>query len=462
MAWRGPTSKPVTNTPPNKINHGIEMSDMKKPAEGIAGPPVFGPEANRNRAYNIRRDKDEVKDFGITLIDIDATILKHMDTVINPVIVDAGRQVKVPINYASPERWKAIRKDGAIRDKNGKIQTPVMVFRRSTVQRNDSLITMNRYLQYPVEKKFSEKNSYDKFSVMNGFAPRKEYYSVAMPDHVVINYEFIIWTELIEQCNSVVEAINFATEDYWGDKTRYKFRTSISDYNFETTVDAGQDRIVKATFSLLCNAYLLPEKFENYKSTVQKAFSSRKIEFNSEVAGSTLDEVKTKAEKMYGEQYGQVRRYFDYAEHAKTADFAKFADFANYAATASYVDLSKGGVTTVSSLQIVQGGATGSFGTNMVSNVVAFQAVDTVSVGVGNAAMWLVSINDGTNFKTSEVVASWNNVVPNSVTYYVTEVSEIGSVPVHLSVSNLNVGTVDLTANPLSGTWTIKLVRMTV
>ena len=277
MAWRGPTTKPVANNPPhNPVNTGHEMSESKKPVVEAA----YGPNYKPNRAYDIRRDTDVQKNFSVTLIDIDTAILTHLDAVISPTIIDAGRQIKVPINYASPEKWKSIQQDGVIRDHNGKIQTPVIAFRRSTMQRNDNLITLNRYLQYPAVKHFSEKNKYDRFSAMSGFMPVKEIYSVAMPDHVIINYEFIIWTELIEQGNAVVEAINFATEDYWGDKNRFKFRTSISDYNFETTNDAGQDRIVRSTFSMMVNAYLLPDKFENYKSVVQKAFTPRKVVFD--------------------------------------------------------------------------------------------------------------------------------------------------------------------------------------
>ncbi len=188
MAWRGPTQRPTVNKPvPNPINYGPEMSDSKKPVSQA----VAGPEYKPNRAFDVRRDTDKQKNFSVKLVDVDSTILSYLDTVISPTIVDSGRQIKVPINYASPERWKAIRKDGALRDKNGKVQTPAIAFRRSTMQRNDQLITLNRYLQYPVQKKFSEKNKYDKFSVMHGFAPTKEIYSVAMPDHVIVNYEFI-------------------------------------------------------------------------------------------------------------------------------------------------------------------------------------------------------------------------------------------------------------------------------
>jgi hypothetical protein len=283
MAWRGPTVKPSVNPAPNQINHGQEMSEMK---------------VSENRATHMRRDKDTQKDFSVTMIDIDTTIFGYLDKNINPTITDAGRLVKVPVNYASPERWKAIRKDGYMRDKNGKVQCPAIVFRRSTMQRNDSMMTMNRYLQYPTVKLFSEKNQYDKFSAMTGFKPVKEVYSVAMPDHVIINYDFIVWTELVEQGNAIIERINFATEDYWGDQHKFMFRTSISDYNFQVEVAAEQDRVVKTTFSMMVYAYLLPDRYENYKSTVQKAFTPRKIVFNVEATGKTIKDAEMEIARL--------------------------------------------------------------------------------------------------------------------------------------------------------------------
>jgi hypothetical protein len=230
-----------------------------------------------DRALNRRRDKDEVKDFSVTLVDVDTAIFNYLDTVINPTVVDAGRAVKVPLNYASPERWKAIKKDGYMRDKQGKVQCPAIAFRRTAMQRNDNLTTLNRYLQYPAVRKFSEKNQYDKFSLMTGFKPVQEAYSVAMPDHIIVNYDFIVWTEYVEQSNKIIESINFATEDYWGDMKRFRFRTSISDFNFQTEVSAEQDRIVRTTFGMMTYAYLLPDRYENYKNVVQKAFTQRKL-----------------------------------------------------------------------------------------------------------------------------------------------------------------------------------------
>jgi hypothetical protein len=447
MAWRGPTNTPANNPAPNNINHSTEMSGMK---------------VSENRAMNVRRDKDTEKDFSVNLIDIDGAIFTYLDTVISPTIIDSGRQVKVPISYASEERWKSIRKDGVIRDKNGKIQCPAIAYRRTTMQRNDGLITFNRYLQYPVEKKFSEKNQYDKFSAMSGFSPVKELYSVAMPDHVIINYDYIVWTDLVEQGNEIIQAINFSTEDYWGDKKRFKFRTSISDYNFETSLEAGQDRVVKTTFSMMVYAYLLPNRYENYKSVVQKAFTPRKIVFGTEA--SNISAAPDKAAKpdlfsvstmdIQSPRNGTPIGISPNSNHAFVSDYSAYA---NSAATASYLNAS--GSVTYGSISISNAGATGSFNTNVALNVSASGYIDSVPISSGNAGKWLISINDGgANFKTSEMVATWNNTY---IKYYNTEVSQIGSVPVFLSADNTG-GNINILANPIAGNWTIKLIRMMV
>jgi hypothetical protein len=460
MAWRGNTVKPIVNTTYNPVSNGPEMSQSKKTETQDGTLRV------KNRAFAMRRDKDKEKSPSINLIDIDSTILSYMDTVISPTVIDAGRQVKVPINYASPERWKAIRKDGYVRDKNGKIQTPVIAFRRTTMQRNDQLLTLNRYLQYPVVKKYSEKNKYDKFSLLSGFKKTKEIYSVAMPDHIIINYDFIVWTELVEQGNKIVESINFSTEDYWGDKNKFKFRTSISDYNFETAVEAEQDRIVKTTFTLMVYAYLLPEKYENYKATVQKAFTPRKIVFDSEMVGSMEDiEIATASKPKEIIESKVATGYsglVQFANISAETDFAISASSALFAVSSSFImegietgSLSLGGLNLTGQ---TGSAATSSFQTGVVSGVSSFEIIDSLPDTSAQAAIWLVSISDESNFKAVEIAAGWDIT---SVNYYATEVSQIGNVPVNMSVNNTN-SNINLVATPLSGTWTVKFIKIKI
>lgn len=293
MAWRPnqniddfdekPPIKNSPNTQPNTKNLPVETNHGKKMSE--------------NRSENIRRDTDNVKDFSVTIEDIDGTILSHLEG-LQLQIISNGNTTPVPIIYGSPERWKAVKKDGFSRDEKGKVQLPLMMLKRNTLQRNDSLRIFNRYprdLSMPFTRKYSPKNQYDRFSVVNKLQdPVNEVYNVNLPDHFIVTYECMIWTDLIEQNNKVVERIEYATEDYWGDKSRFKFRTTTSDFNLQTEVSDGQDRMVRTTFNLQVYAYLLPEYQKEWEKTVRKSLTPRRIVFGVELEGSDVNDFPTK------------------------------------------------------------------------------------------------------------------------------------------------------------------------
>lgn len=241
-----------------------------------------------NRALNQRRDDDTIKNFSVTLLDIDNLVFDHFNKKINPQVSENdGTIVKVPIIYGSPERWKSIRVDGYLRDKKGKVQIPLIMYKRNTVSRNEALTTLNRYLQYPYIRKYSVKNQYDRFSVINNMFPVHEIYNVTLPDQVVVTYDCIVWTEYVEQMNKIIETVNFTEDDYWGDKDRFKFRAKIENYTHTTELPADGDRMVRSQFSINVFAYLLPETTSDMmnanKLTTQKMLSKRKIIFDFEI-----------------------------------------------------------------------------------------------------------------------------------------------------------------------------------
>ena len=152
-----------------------------------------------NRGYLYSRSGENIKNPEVTLIDIDSSILFYFDKVIQPSVEDNGENVKVPIMYASPERWNSIKKQGFMRDKKRQVITPVVVYRRTSVTKDeavpqDKLDANNPHMFYTFQKKFSQENKYDKFSQQIGLLPQREYYNVMMPDYVTISYDFIIWT----------------------------------------------------------------------------------------------------------------------------------------------------------------------------------------------------------------------------------------------------------------------------
>lgn len=293
MAWR-PNQNIDTfdDQPPLKNSPNSQPNTENRPVE-----TQHGKEYSENRSHNVRRDTDTVKDFSITLEDIDTTIMSHLDKMQLQINSD-GNIIPVPIMYGSPERWKAVQKDGFSRDEKGKIQLPLFMLKRNTIQRNESLRIFNRYprdLSMPFQRKYSQKNQYDRFSISNNVQqPVHEVYNVNLPDHFIVTYECMIWTDLIEQNNKLVERIEYATEDYWGDKRRFKFRTTTTDFNLQTEVSDGQDRMVRTSFNLQVYAYLLPEFQKEWEKTVRKSFTPRRIVFGVELESDEFGNFPTK------------------------------------------------------------------------------------------------------------------------------------------------------------------------
>jgi len=179
---------------------------------GTGNKPLPRKKRVLNRGQILSRSNDDVKNPSVTLMDIDTAIVFYFENVIKPSVEDNGENVKVPIMYASPERWKAIQRDGFMKDKKRQTITPVIAYRRTSIEKDemipqDKLDANNPHMFYTFEKKFSNVNRYDNFSTQIGILPQKEYYNVTFPDYVTLSYDFIIWTTYIEQMNKIVERV---------------------------------------------------------------------------------------------------------------------------------------------------------------------------------------------------------------------------------------------------------------
>ena len=242
----------------------------------------------KNRALQYKKESIE-QGKGVRLYDVDLAIAEHMiDTVLPTVEIFAEKQ-KVPVVYGNPERWKSVQKDGYLRDKKGMLQIPLVMFKRNSIERNDALSnTMNRHVSYPSVSKYSKKHKYDRFSAMTATSKPVELYDIVIPDYVTLSYEVIIWTDFTEHMNKVVEAFQYATDEYWGDKSGFKFRVKIDSFDNTTEISEGSQRIVRTNFTMAVNAYLLPEQFDN-ESTHKKSISGKKVVWGLETDMTGLD-----------------------------------------------------------------------------------------------------------------------------------------------------------------------------
>jgi len=240
-----------------------------------------------NRGQLLRRDKDDVKNITATIKDFDSAIMYYFSEVIKPTVQEQGEMVKVPIFYGNPERWKAARADGFVRDKSGQILTPLILFKRQTVTRDDQVTVDKLDATKPsifqtFKSKYSNVNRYDQFSKEQGLQPQAEIFRVSMPDFVQMTYQAQIWTSYTEQMNSLIEQINYSDGSYWGEPGKFKFRVVVDSFDDGSEVGT-EERVIKTTFNFNFRGYLLPERF-NDELTTKRYLTPKRLVFSTETA----------------------------------------------------------------------------------------------------------------------------------------------------------------------------------
>jgi len=249
----------------------------------------------KNRHLEIRRDDDKIRDTSITLQDIDESVMYYLGSELNLCVQSNGETIKVPVIYGSGERWKTVQADGYYRDKNGRIQTPLIMFKRTSVDKRREIgnkLDGNRPNLYIVEQnRYSKRNIYDSFSVINeSRKPQRELYQTPVPDYVFVNYEAIIWTDFMSQNNKLVEAIEYVSDAYWGDKERYLFQTNVDSITNVNELQVGDDRLVRATFNFKLAGYLIPDTFKKETQARTKQYTPSELVITSETV-KTLDDL---------------------------------------------------------------------------------------------------------------------------------------------------------------------------
>jgi len=284
MANQG--KKPIPKTQREILNSQIDPYTPPVGASGFSetGNPNYVNTPNRATQVSFR--DDNTKPFSLGIKDIDEAIMYYMEEVIQPTVIQNGAVQQVPFIYGSPERWKQVQKDGYYRDKKGKIMLPIITFKRNNIEkiRNvaNKLDANNPHNVSIFQKPYSVNNAYDNFSILNNKKPDKVNYAVVVPDYVNITYDFIVATYYVEQLNKIVEAINYASDSYWGNPERYQFRARIDNFATPVNVEQKGERSVKATFSLKLYGYLVPDVVQKQLNSIKKFNTPTQIIFNME------------------------------------------------------------------------------------------------------------------------------------------------------------------------------------
>jgi hypothetical protein len=221
---------------------------------------------------------DTTKPFSVEFKDIDESIMYYFQNVIKPFVIQNGQRVAVPVIYGSPERWKSLQRDGYYRDREGKIMAPIIMFKRNSItpikgQYNKLDANNPANIAY-YQKKYNKQNAYDKFNILNNRVPINEYYAVVVPNYVTVSYSCAVMTYYMEQLNKIVESVTYASDSYWGDPERFKFRSTIDSIATVTELTNDTDRIAKATFDISLSGYIIPDVPQKDLTVDKKVFST--------------------------------------------------------------------------------------------------------------------------------------------------------------------------------------------
>lgn len=279
-------NKLVVPTDPTVGNPNQVYSETVRP-----GQPEF------NRAYELSEKEDTDINVAVGIKDIDGAVMYYFQNVIKPSVTQNNIRRDVPVIYGSPERWKSVQADGYYKDFQGKIQVPLIMFKRDSIERNRDLgnkLDGNKVSNLIlVQKGFNRRNAYDNFAVLTNRIPQKEYIVAFPPDYVTVTYSCIIFTDFVEQMDKLVEAINFASDSYWGDPTKYQFRARIDSYSTQTALEYGNDRAIKSSFNIILNGYIIPDSINREVASMNRAYSTSQVIFGFEAAGSAEEFITT-------------------------------------------------------------------------------------------------------------------------------------------------------------------------
>ena len=283
MAVNKITNKQVVNK--ETVNRANQVSTKNTTVRG-------------NRATTIVPGNNFSENYSITLKDVDTAILNHVKNVMKPTIRNANETFKVPVYYGYEERWVSVRKRGALRDKNNALILPLIMLKRTEVSRNDmsgqshSYDVKGEFIDVVRNSSWSKDNQYDRFSVQQGIKPAYENIVTGMPTYSDVTYEFVIWTNFIEQMNPLIESFVDQSHTYWGDGTNMKFLCTTDSITDASEMEQSGERFIKSTFSVMANAYLLPEYLNsvitNKVSNMKKYTTTSRVTFGFE--GDATDE----------------------------------------------------------------------------------------------------------------------------------------------------------------------------
>jgi hypothetical protein len=140
-------------------------------------------------------------------------------------------------------------------------------------------------------KKYSPRDAYSNFNILNNVIPEPINYAVVVPDYVTIRYSCAVNTYYMDQLNKIVEMIGYASDSYWGDPQRFQFKAMIDSFTTKTELSDDAERIVSSTFEIKLRGHIIPDIPQKDINAIKKlpAKTSVRINISERLNGESIE-----------------------------------------------------------------------------------------------------------------------------------------------------------------------------
>ena len=262
----------------------------------------------------------------ITMEDVDQSIYDWFDRTVDAFIeTPTQKSKKVPVIFASGERWSTARDKRGLRDKNGLLILPLISVRRTGMDRDRTMSALGTEQgTLTIARRVDKKTNTVQNAISSRTLPNRdrrdrvvyELTKIPMPDWFVTTYEITVQSQYIVQMNEIIEKIFNSLDiqnQFVAPLLRSKFeqgptagvefekRERLQGYYFvgmlDTTLsDAGnfeeftdQERIVKYSFNVTVPTYLQLDP-RGERPAVQTEKTAFEVQFTDENVSFVDDE----------------------------------------------------------------------------------------------------------------------------------------------------------------------------
>lgn len=252
-------------------------------------------EENRRREREVQRERELRRDtdeddysFEIGSTEMDWAIDYELDENYDFHVKQDGQLKKVPVIWDNQERWTWARKNLDLKSVKEKVLLPLIVIDRTDFSDNpgirsqphlNTLTSLGRTVTGV--QRYSSKNRYDNFTVLNGRKPVKEFQVSQVPEYVRASYDITVFTEYRWQMDKITDALKYRTGQYWGDEDKNLFYANFDSIDLSVEM-SDETRYVEASISLDLDGFVVPKNIPG-ENTSEKKLGPAKVEVIGEV-----------------------------------------------------------------------------------------------------------------------------------------------------------------------------------